>query len=129
MHSGTLQPSSDISGIYTYYVQGQAPCPDAQAFVAVEIDPCTSVGELQGELPMRWSGQHADGSHLIQIGDRTVSEHVVFDATGRAVPSKLRASRGDMVQVDLGSVPTGMYMIRLRTEDGIHVLRALHQVY
>lgn len=125
VHSGMLQPSTDVSGIYTYYIQGQAPCPDAQAFVAVEIDPCTGIHELPSELTIRWLGQDQEGSHILQVGGRTISEFQIADASGRAVQGTLRHAGSGMVLLDLDAGSGGVYLIRLRSEQGLHMLRVI----
>lgn len=43
-HSGIFQPSTDVSGVFVYTVQGPIGCQPDQAFVAVTLNPAPSAG-------------------------------------------------------------------------------------
>ena len=80
---GVLDPATAPSGLYTYLVAGQAPCNDAQAFVAVVVDPCTGVAEHARAITVRWLGQHEGGLHTIAVEEQIPLSYQVYDDTGR----------------------------------------------
>ncbi|MCB0818889.1 MAG: hypothetical protein KDB77_15370, partial [Flavobacteriales bacterium] len=43
-HSGTFDPATDVSGVYTYAITGQAPCPSDQATVTVLVEALPDAG-------------------------------------------------------------------------------------
>ncbi|HRH39150.1 MAG TPA: hypothetical protein PK760_12430, partial [Flavobacteriales bacterium] len=55
---GTFNPAVDLGGLYTYTVNGTAPCPNDQSFVAVVLDPCAGIEEHGvASNSVRWLGQ------------------------------------------------------------------------
>jgi hypothetical protein len=63
--SGVLAPAQAASGLYTYTVEGAAPCTPDEAFVAVVIDPCLSVVEHVRSVA-RWLGME-QGMHRFAL--------------------------------------------------------------
>lgn len=128
VHSGVLDPGSDASGVYTYYVQGEAPCPDAQASVSVTIEPCVGLEE-QSTSPqgIHWLGQQLGGLHSFQRTDAQGQPWTaaVLDATGRAIQAPLSWS-GTTLLLDLGGQASGAYLLRVQLGDGVAVLRFMH---
>ncbi|MCB9193051.1 MAG: gliding motility-associated C-terminal domain-containing protein [Flavobacteriales bacterium] len=43
-HTNTFDPSSDIAGIYTYALAGQAPCPGASATISIALESAPDAG-------------------------------------------------------------------------------------
>ncbi|MBL7981221.1 MAG: hypothetical protein JNL52_05365 [Flavobacteriales bacterium] len=121
---GTLVPSTSASGLYTYTIEGVAPCTDAQSFVAVVIDPCTGIGDVEERSLIQWGGQHGEG-HLLIIPD----DHRVVDVIA---PNGSRVAQWQSTNVQgrqwlhLGEQASGAYSIRLMGPDGVRVLRLMH---
>lgn len=122
--SGTLAPATGVSGLYTYTVNGTAPCPNALSFVAVLIDPCSGFEEQQAHNALQWLGQQ-DGLHTIQLG-ASVRGFDLLDATGRIVSSLTGPFAPGRVLLDLSSVRSGSYLLRANDAPR-NTLRLLHE--
>ena len=86
---------------------------DVQNAVVSVMDP----GSAQ-ELPWR-----VDAGHLyVHVGDRTVHEAVLLDATGRTLPARMERS-GTTLVVDLATLSQGLHLLRVFTSEGVAVLR------
>lgn len=109
--AGTVDPASDASGLYTYTVDGLAPCVDAQAFVAVIIDPCAGVQERTGgAVALQWLGQQGT-QHLFQLGG-AVRYFTIVDAAGRDQGRVTGPFEQGRVYIELGHLSTGAYMLQ-----------------
>lgn len=126
--NGTLDPATGMPGLYTYTVQGQPPCPIAQSFVAVVIDPCLGVEEQSWTAPVLWLGQTADGGHEFSMPLGRVLAHELYDHGGRLVSGSSLVPVGERLRLPLSSSP-GAYVLRLRLEEGIAVVRIIHQAW
>ena len=124
--AGTLDPATDASGLYTYLVQGTAPCADAQAVVAIVIDPCTGLEEAGYNAGgARWLGQEGT-EHIIGIEGYEVLAFTVFDAMGRQViVGKERTSLGRL-RIDMAGKTSGIHVVRMRTTESEVALRFVH---
>lgn len=124
--TGTLNPATAISGIYTYTVTGVAPCTSAQAVVAVVIDPCTGVEEQQApEGSLRWAGQQGD-RHLLVTDRAQVIELAIVDVNGRSVQQLSGLDANGQHWVALPNVASGIYIVRVLTDKGMFALRLYH---
>jgi hypothetical protein len=122
--SGILIPSVGASGLYTYHVPGVAPCADAQAFIAVVVDPCAGVAEAAPQR-LRWLGQQGS-EHLLDLPVAVTGGLELLDALGQVaawVPGPLPAGT---VRIELGAAPAGLYSVRLRSRSDWPALRLLH---
>ncbi len=124
--NGTLVPGSDVSGLYTYTVAGDAPCPEDQAFVALVIDPCSGIPVAEAlSDQLRWLG--AQGH--VHVFRSSIPFHVrsieLFDAQGRSVPTRPIDQRGERMEMDLGGVDPGIYLARFITLEGNAVIRLI----
>ncbi len=126
--SGTLDPASGASGLYTYTVQGTPPCPIDQSFVAVVIDPCLGVGETDTAAPIRWLGQVGEGEHLFSLPDVRIVGTEVFDASGRAVRRVLPSQQHEHLRLSFNAA-TGTYVVRIHTDMGTTVVRLVHTTW
>jgi hypothetical protein len=124
--SGTLDPATASSGLYTYLVTGIPPCEDDQAFVAVVVDPCTGIAELDPASRPRWAGQVDGGIHVLMTGDRVPDGYMVVDATGRVVLTRTEPALGDRYLVDMQGQAPGAYVVRLLAPSGGAAVRILH---
>ncbi|MBK9175701.1 MAG: hypothetical protein IPM46_05055 [Flavobacteriales bacterium] len=120
-----FNPAVGPAGLYTHTVAGTPPCGQAQAFVAIVIDPCQGVGEATAAQPMRWLGQEGD-AHNVEFDAQARSIDVV-DARGRVVlthAGPFAAGRQSLVMHGLSS---GSYVLRVTMMDGFAALRIAHQ--
>ena len=123
--TGILNPATDPSGLYTYTVNGNPPCPNAQAFVAVVIDPCAGVVEhADSSSGMQWLGQEGS-EHVILIGGGTVRYFDLLDASGRLAARINGPFARGRSRIDLASQASGVYMLR-SGDDPSNALRLLH---
>jgi len=127
--SGVLDPGVGLSGLYTYTVAGVAPCMNAVAVVAVVIDPCTGVSEADRNIRIvRWLGGTDEG-HLLDLGPTKLEALVLYDRSGRLL-GRLNAS-GDRgtVRFLLDGFVSGVYLLEVRTSEGIFMVRLFNQAY
>ncbi|MBX2979025.1 MAG: choice-of-anchor J domain-containing protein [Flavobacteriales bacterium] len=125
--SGTFNPASDVSGLYSYQVNGIPPCANATSFVAMVVDPCTGVDERDGVALVRWAGQVAGGVHQFTWPGAILREWALYDAAGSLVPSVRVWASGERMLLDMGGAGTGVYLMRFRTDAGVQVVRLLHE--
>jgi hypothetical protein len=124
--NGLFDPATMVAGDYEYTVTGIAPCPDDAAMVTVVLDPCLSIDELAGFGAVRWLGQEADGSHIVEVTGITVKGWEVIDMAGRAVSSGTSPIQEERLRLPMGSERPGIYVIQLTTENGMIALRVVH---
>lgn len=118
---GVFEPGVDAAGLYTYTVVAQAPCPDAEAVLAVVVDPCTGVAEAAVPVDLQWLGVQGDEA-LFRTDATGTAWLMLLDATGREVwTGRVPALRGQF-QVPVPAQP-GPYVLRLRTAGGDQVVR------
>ena len=125
--SGLIDPAVDPSGLYTYTVQGTAPCADDQSFVALVIDPCSGIVESGGQDPrIAWLGGSGD-EHEFRLDDgASVEELTLFAPDGRAIDCIWSRSTGRL-RVRIQGAATGPYTVVLRRGDRWEACRFLHQ--
>jgi hypothetical protein len=123
--SGILDPLMDGPGLYTYTVQGIAPCEDDEAFVAVIIDPCLGVDELGSNLAIRWAGRSGDHQLFTMTGASAV-EATLLDATGRMCTRKDLPAGVTSFTLPMADERHGLYLLVLRSEMGIQSIRFIH---
>ncbi|MFN3876236.1 MAG: hypothetical protein ACK4L7_10045, partial [Flavobacteriales bacterium] len=125
--SGVFTPGTSQPGLYTYTVSGTPPCTDAQAFVAVVVDPCAGMDEgVREPASFRWIGQQGH-LHQVDLGGTAVLAIEVLDALGVRVAA-LRGPLGPgRAVIDLGDRPSGAYFLRVPGDAQRPVLRLLHQ--
>ncbi|MBK9148335.1 MAG: hypothetical protein IPM12_11045 [Flavobacteriales bacterium] len=122
--SGTFTPGTSQPGLYTYAVAGLAPCADAQAFVAVVVDPCSGISEAASAEPLSYRGQQGT-EHVVDLGARTAKGLEVFDALG-AMRWSVTGPLHGVQRFDMGQRPAGIYFLRLAGDPDGQVLRFLH---
>ncbi len=123
--SGILDPLTDGSGLYTYTVEGIAPCSDDEAFVAVIIDPCLGVDELSSNRSLRWAGRSGD-HHLFTMAGGSAVEATLLDATGRICTRWDLPAGTTSFTVPMADQKHGMYLLVLRSEMDGQNLRFIH---
>lgn len=121
---GIFTPGTSQPGLYTYTVAGVPPCSDAQAFVAVVVDPCAGIEEARRD-GVRYLGQEG-GHHLLELPAPLPTGLVVRDALGglcRVMPGPLGAG---LARVDLEGLASGVYFIQLGNGGSANTLKVLH---
>jgi hypothetical protein len=125
--SGILDPLTGLSGLYTYTLPGEAPCASAQAVVAVVIDPCSGMADLDPDgSPVRLAGRNAEGQ-LLDLGTSTLVGIALFDVTGRAMRVPDVSISDGLVLVPMDQLPTGVYLLHLHTSQGRYGFKVLHE--
>lgn len=122
-HPGVFDPALDAPGLYTYEVEGLAPCETDLAFVAIAVDPCVGIEEIQANT-VRWLGQEGS-EHVFSLPSTFVGDGIrAFDATGRSIELHERMHRnGEQLRIAFTGLPTGLYFVHL---EGTEVFRIVH---
>ncbi|MBL0043185.1 MAG: hypothetical protein IPP33_01845 [Flavobacteriales bacterium] len=125
--SGILNPAIAVSGLYTYTVQGIAPCASDEALLAVVIDPCTGIGSIvANDFQLNWIASGAEGYALFTSPDLNNATLTIIDAAGRSMRSWNGISSRGRLAVDVRDLSSGLY--GLRVQDGVReaMVRFLH---
>ncbi len=123
--AGVFNPAVGPAGLYTYTVAGAAPCADAQAFVAIVIDPCLGLEESDSVSAPRWMGQ--EGSHHLVLLPHSARLIEAWDAQGRLTHAwSVRLAPG-LQRIDAGLLRSGAYVLRIHGDAGIAALRVVHE--
>ena len=84
--------------------------------VLITVDPCTGIGEIDGNLAIEYFPNPTTGQLTVNVQDLNQSDLTVtlYDVQGRAVFSKLIPANGSnyTVQMNLGDVAQGVYQVR-----------------
>ncbi|MCB0790790.1 MAG: hypothetical protein H6595_10525 [Flavobacteriales bacterium] len=123
-HSGTLQPTTDPSGLYTYTVTGTPPCTDDVSALAVLIENCLGLEDPQDPEALSIAAGGAGSVRLTSGGPRHQGALMVQDMQGRTVfGTDLRWS--GQVVVSIGSVEAAMYLVRWVPTEGAATFQRL----
>lgn len=120
-----LNPAIGPAGLYTYTVAGTPPCAQAQAFLAIVIDPCQGVGEAASASPLRWLGQEGE-AHVLAL-DHPVRSIDVVDARGRVVHTVAGPFAAGRQHLNVPGITSGSYVLRVTLADGFTAVRIVHQ--
>jgi len=123
--SSIFNPAVGPAGLYTYTVAGTPPCTQAQAFVAIVIDPCQGVGEHAQHAIAQWMGQ--DGVEHVFLLERGARGFDVFDAQGRLAHAWSGLLPAGPQRIDLSILGSGSYLVRMQGDTGYAALRIVHQ--
>jgi hypothetical protein len=122
-----FDPATDVPGLYTYTIQGTAPCEDDQAVVALVVDPCTGLGEgIAPSASIRWLGQSGE-SHLFDLGKERPVVLDLMDASGRLLPIVQRTVQREILSLTLAGGSHGMLILRVQTSTGLTIVRFIHE--
>jgi len=125
--TGILIPATDVPGIYTYTAEGEAPCTDAVAFIALVIDPCSGIAEQNAGGPGLTWHELQGGSYRIVLGHAALVRAMeVHDAVGRCVMVAAITAQREQIDLDLSGMSTGTYSVLLRTDEGLSRCRLVH---
>lgn len=124
--SGLLNPTVNGSGLYTYLVEGIAPCENDEAFVAVIIDPCLGVQDLASNATVRWNGQMSDHHRFtMEIGGaRSVT---LMDGVGRICAEQNVPSGTGSIILPMSDQPPGVYLLVVRSNAEQKSIRFVHE--
>lgn len=124
--AGMFDPATMEAGTYTYTIPGIGSCPDDNATVTVVLDPCTGIGEHVTDDAIRWLGQEADGTHVLEASLAVVEAWEVLDAAGRVLLQGGSPVPQQRLRIPMGTRPSGVHVVRLRTGQGMTALRLVH---
>ena len=112
--SPVLVPATAASGLYTYVVEGLEPCADDLAVLAVLFDDCTAVDELHdGQGLVRWSGPSDKGTTTFMTPVWEKAFFRIMDVRGRVVRAWDGNTLNGMLQVETGSLATGVHVLQV----------------
>jgi hypothetical protein len=121
-----LDPATDISGIYSYTVEGEAPCTDAVTYIALVIDPCAGMVDGTDPVPgIRWLGQSGLEHSFHMPGESNVKDLLIIDAAGRSNTLQ-GVVQHERVSVALGAFASGSYTLFIRTGSRPFACRFMH---
>jgi len=108
------------AGTYAVIVTSQDGCSDTSACLNfTEL----GIGDPSSTLPVALYPNPTNGNVTLSIGAIPQADVTVFDAQGKVI-SKLKHIQ-DGATIDLGAFETGVYVIRVATDQGIHITRIL----
>ncbi|MBK6542716.1 MAG: hypothetical protein IPG10_15835 [Flavobacteriales bacterium] len=120
---GIFDPGASLPGLYTYIVNGVAPCPDDDAQLAVVVDPCTGVGELHApaEILVRFDGRGL----IVEMQGAAYAPGMLelLDATGATVLRDV--IRGSREELRVDHLAPGAYAVRVSAGDRCAMARVL----
>ena len=125
--SGTLNPAVNGSGLYTYLVEGTAPCANDEAFVAVVIDPCLGVYEQTSISSIRWAGRAGD-DQLFTMAGGAAMEASLLDATGRICSRSSLPAGATSLTLPMATHRPGLYVLVLRSGAEQQSIRFIHDL-
>lgn len=121
--SGILDPAVNGSGLYTYTVEGEAPCDADEAFVAVIVDPCLGVDE-DAPFDAEWLGRSGTDQVIgLRSGAATV---LLTDALGRVTGTWSKPDGTTRFELPMGDQRPGVYVVTIFGEEGRSSLRIMH---
>ena len=116
--SGILNPAIATSGLYTYTIEGIAPCVSDEALLAVVIDPCTGIeASVENDFQLNWVASGEEGSAQFASPELNNATLTVIDAAGRAVRSWSGITSRGRITVDVRDLSLGVY--GLRVQEGV----------
>lgn len=119
-----FNPAVGPAGLYTYTVAGTPPCAQAQAFVAIVIDPCQGVDDRARAAAVRWLGQ--EGVQHALLIDRAARGVEAIDAQGRVARAWNGPFAAGLHRIDAAALSPGVYLLRVVGDTGATVLRIVH---
>jgi hypothetical protein len=121
--SGSINPSTAASGLYTYTVQPTAPCPSDDAVLAVIISPCSAIDETNGRANgLAWLGS-ADGTVTFAVPELKNAHVDVMDPAGRLVFSQELSSVSGQISVAIHAISSGVYTLRVKQSGLMGIVR------
>ncbi len=122
-----VDPSTALSGAYTYFVSGNGICPDTTAVLDLYFDPCLGIDEEHRDPTISWIGQNSSGLHNFRMDGPIVGPiaYELFDAQGRSVTVPAIWTN-DGLSLDLYGSAVGIYVLHLDVEPTV-VLSFVHQ--
>ncbi|HMC97757.1 MAG TPA: hypothetical protein VKG92_08895, partial [Flavobacteriales bacterium] len=112
-------------GAYTYSIPGTPPCADADAVLAIVIDPCLGLQEVAAPAAMRWLGQEGT-DHLFALEGAPALDYAVLDAMGRQVASGRQQASAGRSRIPMAGLASGLFVVRIRTDRGDRVVRVVN---
>ena len=121
--NGLLDPSTGSSGLYIYTVDG-GDCQDASASLAVVIDDCTSIQELD-QIDLMITPNPAQDELVILTNELIEWEEIlIVDLAGKQYEAHLLLNEAGKLVLDLGpAFSNGMYLLVLSNGDQVLATR------
>jgi hypothetical protein len=118
---GVFDPGVDAAGLYTYTVDAQEPCPDAEALLAVVVEPCAGIGEVASGVELEWVGVQGD-EVLFRTDATDVCAVRMMDARGRQVWTDRMIPNAGLLRLRAPAT-TGLYVLELNVEGARQAVR------
>jgi len=92
--------------------------------IVVHINPCTGFNENSNDLLFTLTPNPTTGILYFEKSNKGTCEIQIYNALGESI-RLLKVMDGDRTIIDLSPYPTGVYMLKIETEDAIKTVRVV----
>jgi len=108
------------NGSYAVIVTNASGCSDTSACISIST---VGLSEHNADLPVALYPNPTNGKVTLSIGAIPQADVTVYDAQGKVISTLKHLQDG--ATIDLGAFETGVYVIHVATDQGIHITRIL----
>ncbi len=84
------------------------------SFVTINVNPCTSINELESSNVVSLFPNPTSGSFTVYMQGESDKEVIVYNSLGKIVHSKFIESN-EKIMLDIGDLSEGIYLVRIKT--------------